>query len=178
MGDDNLDDEKDGESEGGKQDASAAAAGLSKIIKILVYVVGGVLALFLITGISYLVSKYVQEKSYQREQDIVVAPPPPPLARFDLNEFSATTKDAEPHFIKISLVLGYDEGSIELNNELIKRQDQMKHIINMILRGKAFSDLDSIEDSIGLAEEIKAHINVILISGKIKEVYFKEFIVN
>ena len=36
--------------------------------------------------------------------------------------------------------------------------------------------LDSVSDSVTLAEEIKAHINIRLIAGKIKEVYFKEFV--
>ena len=43
---------------------------------------------------------------------------------------------------------------------------------------KKYEDLDSVSDAVALAEEIKAHINVILISGKIKEVYFKELVVN
>jgi flagellar basal body-associated protein FliL len=38
--------------------------------------------------------------------------------------------------------------------------------------------MDSVEDIVNLSEEIKAHVNVILIAGKIKEVYFKEFVVN
>jgi flagellar basal body-associated protein FliL len=38
--------------------------------------------------------------------------------------------------------------------------------------------MDSVEEIINLSEEIKAHINVILIAGKIKEVYFKEIVVN
>jgi len=152
-------------------------SGASKIVKILLYVVGGILLIFLIVGISFLVSRYVQERSYQKEQDIVVAPPPPPLSHFSLPDFAIATKDAEPHFAKISIALAYED-SVELNTELVKRTVQMQHLINIILRGKRFEDLDSVEDTIGLAEEIKAHLNVILISGKIKEVYFKEFVVN
>ena len=50
--------------------------------------------------------------------------------------------------------------------------------MNIILQGKKYEDLDEVSDTIALAEEIKAHINVILIAGKIKEVYFKELMVN
>ncbi len=163
--------------EGESPSEEKSQSGASKIIKILLYVVGGILLVFLIVGISYLVSRYVQERSYQKEQDIVVAPPPPPLSHFSLPDFAITTNDAEPHFAKISISLAYED-SVELNTELVKRTVQMQHLINIVLRGKRYEDLDSVEDTIGLAEEIKAHLNVILISGKIKEVYFREFVVN
>ncbi len=150
---------------------------VSKIVKILLYVVGAILLVFLMIGTSYLVTKYMQEKKYEKEQDIVVAPPPPPLAHFDLPAFSTTTKDPEPHFAKITVSLGYDTNP-EINQELVQRTVQIQHIINIILRSKSYEELDSVEDIINLSEEIKAHINAILIGGKIKEVYFKEFVVN
>lgn len=175
MADEDLNDDIDEGGGGGADESSSGGA--SKLIKILLYVVGGILLIFLIVGVSYIVSMNVQEMAYEREQDIVVAPPPPPLAHFDLPDFSVTTKDAEPHFVKISLSLGY-ETDTELNTELVQRTVQLQHTINIILRGKRFEDLDSVEDTVGLAEEIKAHVNVILISGKIKEIYFREFVVN
>ena len=136
----------EGESKGGGE-AGGGGLAASRIVKILIYVVSGILAVFLMIGISYLVSKYVQERSYQKEQDIVVAPPPPPLAHYDLPVFQTATADEEPHFAKITVSLG-------------------------------FEDLNTVEKSVGLSEEIKSHVNVILIAGKIKEVYFKEFVVN
>ncbi len=165
------------EEEGVEVPAVVEGADTSKIIKILLYVVGVILLIFIVFGISYLVSTYVQERRYEREQDVVVAPPPPPLSHFDLPSFSVTTKDIEPHFAKITVSLGYEE-NVGLNAELVKRTVQIQHIINIILRGKKYEDLDSVEDTVNLSEEIKAHINVILVSGKIREVYFREFVVN
>lgn len=167
------------EEEGGRAEEAAAGsrADVSKIVKILLYVVGAILLIFLMIGISYLVTKYMQEKKYEREQDIVVAPPPAPLAHFDLPAFSTTTKDPEPHFAKITVSLGY-ESNPEINQELVQRTVQIQHIINIILRSKSYEEMDSVEEIINLSEEIKAHINVILIAGKIKEVYFKEIVVN
>ena len=173
---DKIDDMED---EGGESSSSekSSSGGLSKIIKILLYVVGAVLLIFLVIGISYLVAKYVQEKSFQRDQDVVVAPPPPALASYDLPQFSVTTNDPEPHFVKMTIALGYDFNA-DISSEITQRVPQMQHIINIILRGKSYEDLDSVEDSISLTEEIKGNINSILASGKIKEVYLKEFIVN
>jgi len=48
----------------------------------------------------------------------------------------------------------------------------------MLLGGKTYEDLNTISGKITLAEEIKVHINMRLINGKIKEIYFKEFIIN
>lgn len=184
MGDEEKIEEMDAEEGGGEgetkaaaEDAGAGGKAASRIVKILIYVVGGILAVFLIIGISYLVSKYVQERSYQKEQDIVVAPPPPPLAHYDLPTFQTTTSDEEAHFAKVTISLAFEDNP-ELLNELISRTVQMQHLINIILRGKRFEELNSVEDSVALAEEIKAHVNVILIAGKIKEVYFKEIVVN
>jgi flagellar basal body-associated protein FliL len=170
-------DELDEKEEGAKPAEVKPKADVSKIIKILLYVVGAILVIFLMIGVSYLVTKYVQEKSYEKEQDIVVAPPPQPLAHFDLPAFSMSTKDVEPHFAKISISLGY-ETSPELNAELGQRTVQIQHIINILMRSKSYEDLDTVEDVINLSEEIKAHVNVILIGGKIKEVYFKELVIN
>ena len=154
-----------------------ASSSPSKIIKILFYVVGAIILLLLVVVISYVVTKNVQEQKYTREQAIIVAPPPAPLSSFDLPSFSAATNDAEPHFIKITVSLGYEE-NIELNAELGRRIPQFQHIINVLLSSKKFEDLDSAEKKINLSEEIKAHINAILVTGKIKEVYFREIVVN
>ena len=175
MGDDERDDLV-GDEEGG-QSSGSSGSGKSIILKILLFVGGGILLIIMITGISYLVSKSVQVSSYERSQDIVAAPPPPPLQTFELPTFSKTTADAEPHFLKMTVSLGYDF-SMELNNELIRRRDEFLHIINLILQGKFYEDLNSTSGALDLAEEIKANINVRLASGRIREVYFKEFILN
>ncbi len=181
MGDEervNVDEVGDEEQEGAKPEAAAGPrADASKIVKILMYVAGAVLAVFLMIGISYLVNRYLEEKRYEKTVDIVTAPPPAPLNYYDVPTFSITTKDSDPHFAKVSLSLGYDENQ-QLSIELGKRLVQMQHMINIILRSKSYEELDSVEDIISLAEEIKAHVNTVLIAGKVKEVYFKEFIVN
>jgi flagellar basal body-associated protein FliL len=176
------DDEQDvmGEEEESAVDAEEASgdSSTSKIVKILLYVAGGILLIVLVIGISYLVAKNVQESSYEKSQDIVSAPPPPPLHTYELTpEFAKTTADEEPHFIKMKVSFGYKH-SVELNSELVQRKDQIRHIINIILQGKKFEDLDSVTDTVALTEEIKAHVNVILVKGKIKEVYLLEFVVN
>jgi flagellar protein FliL len=165
------------EEEAAAAEETPASSSPSKIIKLLFYVVGAVVLLLLIVVISYVVTKNVQEQKYVKEQAIIVAPPPAPLANFDLPSFSATTSDTEPHFVKLTVSLAYED-SLELNAELVRRVPQFQHIINVILSGKRFEDLDSAEKKINLSEEIKAHVNAILVAGKVKEIYFREIIVN
>lgn len=118
-----------------------------------------------------------QDKADGDDTDIRIAPPPPPLKFFNLPSFSLTTGDAEPHFVKMTIVLGYEDNK-DLSGELITKKDQIVHIINILTRGKTCDELNSVTGKITLAEEIKAHVNILLISGKIKEIYFKEFIIN
>jgi len=177
MGDEERDDMMEDEETVGTDDGPVGSTETSKIVKILLYVAGGILLVVLMAGISFLVSKYVQEQSYKRDQDIVAAPPPPPLHTFELPAFANTTADDEPHFLKMKISLGY-EVNIEMNNELVKRKDEIQHIINVLLQSKKYKELKSVGGAVKLQEDIKAHINQRLISGKVKEVYFKEYVIN
>ena len=96
------DDERDIVEEEEKGQEPSGSTGTSKIVKILLYVAGGIIIIVLMIGISFLVSKSVQESKYQKSQDIIAAPPPEPLAIYELPAFSKTTADAEPHFIKMT----------------------------------------------------------------------------
>ncbi len=182
MADEDIQDMSDEVSDDGEKGKAAGKSGGglggSKIIKILIYVAASILGLFLMVGIAYLVSKYMVEASYAREQQILTAPPPPPLAHFDLKEFAVSTKDETPHFIKLELSLGYQKDDMKLQTELIERTVQIRHIINILLSGKRHQDLDSVEEKIDLAEEIKASINIILRNGQVKEVYYREFVLS
>ncbi|HPS58765.1 MAG TPA: flagellar basal body-associated FliL family protein [Spirochaetota bacterium] len=134
-------------------------------------------ALIILMFVSYIVTGNHLKNMYEQSQDIIAAPPLEPLATYELPPFAKATSDEEPHFLKLTLSLGY-YASPELTNELIRRKDEMQHIINILLRGKRYKDLDSVSDSVTLSEEIKTHINIRLTTGKVKEIYFKEFVLN
>jgi len=176
MGDEERDELMEDEEISAPEEGGGTAE-TSKIVKILLYVAGGVLLIVLVAGISYLVSKNVQEKRFAKSRDIVAAPPPAPLHTYELPPFSKTTADAEPHFVKIRIALAYEQ-TVDMNSELAQRKDEIQHVINVLLQGKKYVDLKSVDAAVDLSEEIKAHINIRLISGKIKEVYFKELVVN
>ena len=150
----------------------------SKIVKILLWLVGLVLLMASMFGISWVVVSYVNERTSQTEEGRLIAPPPMPRLHYDLPAFSVSTSDQEPHFAKVTVSLGYSEENLTLNQELVKRVIEIRHIVNMLLSSKKYEDMDTLEDKLGLAEEIKSHINVILRDGKIEDVYFPEFVVS
>jgi flagellar FliL protein len=166
------------EEKGAPAAESAPGAGASRIVKILLWVVGVVLLGAAMFGISWVVANYVEERRSQTEEGRLIAPPPLPKLHFDLPPFSVSTRDPEPHFAKVTVSLGYSEDNLNLNQELVKRSMEMRHIINLLLGSKKYEDMDTLEDKIALADEIKAHINVILRDGRIEDVYFTEFVVS
>ncbi|MDH4200299.1 MAG: flagellar basal body-associated FliL family protein [Spirochaetia bacterium] len=179
--DDILDEEKEQDQE---EDllagAPIAGAGRSKIITILLWVAGSVVAVLLMVLISYLIAKKVKTDAYREEQNIVIAPAPPPLGTYHFQkEFRVNTADTdEAHFIQLTISFGYDTNNKLLELELGQRQAQMMHIINIILGGKKKEDLMTPMQKLNLAEEIKSQINMIFSQGKIEEVYFEELIIS
>jgi flagellar basal body-associated protein FliL len=70
------------------------------------------------------------------------------------------------------------ETNLELNAELSQRKDELIHIVNILMQGKKYEEMNSVAGVVELSEELKAHVNMRLIKGKIKEIYFKEFVLN
>ncbi|MBE7439721.1 MAG: flagellar basal body-associated FliL family protein [Spirochaetales bacterium] len=176
MADEELEDE-----EAGSGDYQpTAASGLNKVVKMLIYIALGVAGLILMAVIAYYVAKFAAEQQYKEVASIAVVKPPPPTENFNFqDDFRVNTADqGSTHFIKLKLSLGFDKGNQALSAELADRMPQLRNIINLILSGKTKDQLITIQDQLELREEIKASVNHVLAEGKIREVYFQEFIVN
>jgi len=171
-----IDDEQDEDLLAG----APIAGGRSRLVSILLWVAGAIVAILLMVLISYLIAKKVKSDAYREEQNIVIAPAPPPLGTYRFQkEFRVNTADTdESHFIQLTLSFGYDVTNKQLESELIQRQAQMMHIINIILGGKKKEGLMTPMQKLNLAEEIKSQVNMIISKGKIQEVYFEELIVS
>lgn len=157
-----------------------APATKSPIIKWLMYVAAGILGVIIVAVVSMFVAQRTANAVYKQQKNIALVKAPPPLDVFNFpEEFRINTSDVgEVHFIKLKLSFGVETGQPALTQELSTRQAQMQNIINLIISRKNKEELKTAADKIDLQEEIKAHINHILTNGKIKEVYFREFIVN
>ncbi len=170
--------EDEGQEDEGYQ--PTAASGLNKVVKIMIYVALGAVGLVLMAVIAYYVASYAAARQYKEVASIAVVKPPPPLESFRFaDEFRVNTADqGEPHFIKLRLSLGFEQGQAALSAELAQRTPQLRDIINLILAGKTREELSTVQNQLELREEIKASINHILSEGKVISVYFDEFIVN
>ena len=160
--------------------AAGLGGGKSKAAGLLMYVAGALIAIILMIVISYFIAKSVKTEAYKEEQNIVIAPAPPPLKPFKFQkEFRVNTADMdEAALYPAFLTFGYDPENLKLETELIQRQAQMMHIINIVLGGKKKEDLSTPLQKLNLAEEIKSQVNMILRDGKIIEVYFEELVVS
>ena len=156
------------------------SGGRSKLISTLLYVAAALLGIISVFVISYLVAKNVKGAEYDETLNKTVVKAPPPLDIFPFpEEFRVNTADTDStHFVKLKIAYGYDKGQLGVQTELTQRIPQMQDLINIILQGKKKTELSGILNQLDLREEIKAHINNILREGKIKEVYFIEFIVS
>ncbi len=96
---------------------------------------------------------------------------------YELDEF--TTNPAEPrggHYMKLEIVLAFEEGDLE--DELDERYNERRDRINAVLRSKSVEELQDPDNGQSmLKEEIRRELNALLTSGEIKEVYFREFII-
>lgn len=175
MGDNEIDEE-----EGGLPEGSAAGIGTSPIIKWLLYIAGAIFGIIIVAVISMFVAQRTATSVFKEQKNIALVKAPPPLDTFVIDdEFRINTADiGESHFVKMKLVFGIESGQPALAQELGSRKAQMQNLINLIISRKTKDELKTITQQLDLREEIKAHINHILTNGKIKEVYFTEFIVN
>ena len=150
------------------------------LFKILLYAIGAIIALILVTVVSVIVSQQTALKTYKQQRNIAIVKAPPPLDIFNFNdEFRVSTADIdETHFIKMKMSLGIDINQPDLMLELGQRQAQIQNLVNLIITQKKKEELLNLTNQLDLREEIKAHINHVLTNGKVKEVYFKEFIIN
>lgn len=166
------------EDEEGKPQAEPKAS--SPIVKWLIWIAAALAGLLAVVLISIFVAQRTATSVYKQQKNIALVKAPPPLEVFNFpDEFRINTADVgESHFIKLKLTFGYEQGQQALGPELSTRTPQMQNIINLIIGRKTKDELRTLNDQLDLREEIKAHINHILTNGKVKEVYFREFIVN
>jgi flagellar protein FliL len=77
----------------------------------------------------------------------------------------------------LRVTMDLELGKSELQDEINKRMPQIRDSILMILPSKRFEDISSVEGKTGLRDEILEKLNSLLTSGKITNIYFKEFVV-
>ncbi len=111
-----------------------------------------------------------QEKEKKEEKE--VAAKVFPLETFIVN--LAASKGRRVAKVNIELAV---EGE-GITTEIDQRKAQVRDIIIILLSGKSYEQVANKEGKDKLKEQIKDTVNAFLTKGKIKEVYFTEFIYN
>jgi len=147
------------------------------LIKILIWVAAAMVLIFISGTVAYIVAQKVGKPPRTERTSPELTEKAKPLSYFDLSDFSVNTSDTDdPHFMKLTIQLGYDEGNMELQTELVKRRAELRDIIISVVGAKKYNDLNTQEKREILKGEIKNRINSILIADKIKKVVFTEFV--
>ncbi len=165
----------------GVDEAPSEGFSIGKLIEwLLANMIPVIVAVVLSTIIAIiLVRTNVSKKSEEQYQTVKLRPKPPPKTIFPLGDFKLNTADInEPHFIRLTISLGYDGDNKQLITELANRKVQIRDKILYILSSKTKDDIDSASEKEFLKEEIKKSINNIMTSGEIEAVYYDEFVIS
>jgi flagellar FliL protein len=84
------------------------------------------------------------------------------------------TNTAGNRYLKVTINIEMDSGSME---EAKTRNAQIRDSIITLLSSKSYADVGSVSGKYQLRDEIAARMNLILEEGKVKSVYFTEFVI-
>lgn len=155
--------------------------------KRLIVIIAAALALLLVAGGSgyyFLILKpKMEEMRRKQEEESKVAAlikPVPEEARIgpmvEIKEFVVNIIGSDtPHYVKASLSLELDRDATM--DEVNKRMPQIRDAILLLIGNKTYEELQDLQGKKQLKAEITSKINSFLKSGKVKAVYFTNFVV-
>ncbi|MDY6821320.1 MAG: flagellar basal body-associated FliL family protein [Deferribacterota bacterium] len=95
---------------------------------------------------------------------------------FSFEEFVVNLADPSgSRYLRMGIDVEVDNKNVIV--ELKERKPQLRDIIISIASSKTFEDIQSVRGKIALKSEIKRRVNLVLNTGKIKNVYFTQFVV-
>ncbi len=83
--------------------------------------------------------------------------------------------DDESRYLKATITIEVDVE--ETSMELTQRMPQVKDAVLLLLGSKTFSEINDLQGKIQLRAELINKINSILLKGKVKRIYFTDFVV-
>lgn len=83
--------------------------------------------------------------------------------------------DGETRYLKAAITLEVD--SPETAAELNQRMPQVKDAILLLVGNKTFAELSDLQGKLQLRAELLNRINSLLLRGKVKRIYFTDFVV-
>ncbi len=99
------------------------------------------------------------------------------VSTYTIPDINLQTADDPPVTYSLTLFLYY-EPDTQLNDEIVQRNDQISRLAAIVLRGKNLNEINTKEQQKLRSEELKAHINQILVSGTLTDVAIDNLIVS
>ena len=150
--------------------------------KKLIIIIGAA-ALILLIGIAVAVFLMKKPPPEKKEVDPAQNVPVPELNHgadigpmVDITEFIVNIISADgSHYVKTSLTL--ELTTPQAKDEINQRMPQIRDAILLLIGNKTFEELQDLEGKRELKAEIMSKINGFLQAGKVKAIFFTEFVV-
>jgi flagellar FliL protein len=152
--------------------------------KKLIIIIAAALVLLLGIGaaVFFLVLKKPPPKEEQEEEQQVEMIAPAAEEQADIgpmikiDEFIVNIiSEEENHYIKTSMVL--ELSGEEVTEEVNKRMPQIRDAILLLIGNKTIEELQDLQGKKQLKAELKAKINSFIKTGRVKAIYFTDFVV-
>lgn len=163
-----------------KNDEGGSEEGASKKKRIII-IAAAVVLLLIICGAAFFFLRPAPEPEGEADPGLDVPVPEitvsqeigpmVPIKEFVTNIIS----EDDSHFVKASLTLELNKE--EALEEANKRMPQIQDAIISLVGNKTFEELQDLQGKKQLKSELKSRINSFLQSGKVKAIYFTDFVV-
>ncbi len=167
-----------------KKEAAESGEGEKKSKKLLIIIIAVVLVLLLIIGGAVGYFMFMKDDPPPEEgEEVTQTVPVPKLENdtevgpmIDIEEFIVNIISGESnHYVKASLTL-------ELSDEMAKeeansRMPQIRDSILLLVSNKTFDELQDLQGKKQLKAELLSKLNRIIHTGRIKAIYFTDFVV-
>ncbi len=98
------------------------------------------------------------------------------LPMIDLDPFIINLADKDTRrYLKVKMSLEVSDKKVE--DEIKKRMPEIRDIITLLLSSKTYADLSTIDGKLALKTEIVNRLNSVIISGRVTNVFFTEFVI-
>ena len=159
-----------------KKDAPEAAEGGSKKKLIII----GAVTLVLLIGIGIGAFLYLggdkETKSPEQEQAEMENKGKAVGPMVNIDPFIVNILDQEENrYLKAAITIEVDNDLAAM--EITERMPQIKDAILLLMGNKSFSELNDLQGKLQLRAELINRVNGILVKGKVKRVFFTDFVV-
>jgi flagellar FliL protein len=168
-----------------EEPAAAAVEGGSSKGGMMKWIIIGVVAVLLLGGGAFAYLKFFSghkaeegatEETQEQKAEKAVQQAGMPGTMFPLDSFIVNLAGSEgKRFLKITLDLELDKA--EAAEEAKARLPQVKDSILVLLSSKTFEEVYTVQGKFKLRDEIISRTNSFLKSGKVKNIYFTEFVI-